>query len=122
MDLTVGQMAHVVHEANRALQRIVGDAVVSPTWWEAPLHQRDGLMHGVRRALAGATPEELHEEWVQWRTDRGWRYGLIKDDFAKTHPCLVPYDQLPAEQRVKDHLLLAIVTTLAAHLSPVESA
>ncbi len=32
---------------------------------------------------------------------------------AKTHHCLVPYAELPLEQRVKDNLYGAVVRTLA---------
>src|SRR5688572_17004294 len=102
MDLTVEQIAHVIHEANRASQRISRDAAVSPTWLEAPLSQRDSAMNGVRRALEGATPKQLHEEWVRWRAAEGWKYGAIKDEWGKLHPCMVPYDALPPEQQVKD--------------------
>jgi hypothetical protein len=113
-ELTAEQMAHVVHEANRALQRIFHDPVVSPTWDEAPRAQRDGLIQGVHMAVAGATPEELHEAWMRYRLDHGWRYGAVKDEWGKTHPCLKPYAELPEEQRVKDQLLLSIVRVLAA--------
>lgn len=40
-------------------------------------------------------------------------YGEVKDGEAKTHPCLVPYEQLPPAQRLKDDLFAAIVRTLA---------
>lgn len=114
MELTAEQIAHVVHEANRALQQIFRDPVVSPVWLEAPLSQRDSAIHGVRQAIAGASPEELHEEWVRWRKERGWKYGKVKDEWGKTHPALVPYAELPPEQRIKDDLFLAIVRMLAA--------
>lgn len=113
MELTVEQIAHVVHEANRVIQRITKDAAVSPPWLESPASQRDSAMEGVRKALEGAGPEELHEQWVQWRLERGWKYGRVKDDWGKTHPCMVPYADLPPEQRIKDDLFLAIVRVLA---------
>ncbi len=47
----------------------------------------------------------------------GWRYGLKKDPAAKTHPCLVPYWQLPAEQRRKDGLFAAIVAALTEQVA-----
>jgi hypothetical protein len=40
-------------------------------------------------------------------------YGEVKDAVAKTHPCMVPYDDLPEFQRKKDALFLAIVRVLA---------
>lgn len=34
----------------------------------------------------------------------------------KEHPCLVPYAELPPEQRQKDHVFVATVRTMAAAL------
>lgn len=42
----------------------------------------------------------------------GWGYGEVKDANAKTHPCIVPFDQLPEFQRKKDALFCAIVDAL----------
>jgi hypothetical protein len=42
----------------------------------------------------------------------GWSYGKFKDPVARKHPCLVSYDLLPQEQKMKDHLFLAVVKAL----------
>jgi hypothetical protein len=47
------------------------------------------------------------------KLSQGWRYGEVKDAVAKTHPCMVPFEQLPVEQQAKDRLLLAIVKALS---------
>jgi hypothetical protein len=106
------QIARVTHEANRALQIIQGDPAPSPPWDEAPEWQRASAIDGVNNALAGATPQESHEGWLRFKEDDGWTYGEVKDEAAKTHPCLLPYDQLPADQKIKDDLFLAIVGAL----------
>ena len=31
-----------------------------------------------------------------------WRYGPEKNSEKRTHPCLVPYEDLPAPEREKD--------------------
>jgi len=105
-------IARVCHEANRAWQIVTGDPVVSPSWDEASVDQRMSARDGVQVALAGATPEQLHESWTRNKLVNGWTFGAVKDEAAKTHPCLVPYDELPAEQRAKDALFGAIVTAL----------
>ncbi|MGL3805831.1 RyR domain-containing protein [Paeniglutamicibacter sp. R2-26] len=110
--ITALDIAQVCHEANRALQIAGGDPAPSPHWDAAHQWQRDSAVDGVAKALADATPEHLHESWCDFKTADGWTYGPTKDEAAKTHPCLVPYDQLPAEQRAKDDLFAAIVTTL----------
>ncbi|WP_225623922.1 RyR domain-containing protein [Rhodococcus rhodochrous] len=113
MSLSVGEIAHVCHEANRALQKIVGDASPSPHWEYAPADQRRSSRHGVSTALSGATPEQLHAEWCRVKHEDGWTWGPEKNPLDKTHPCLVPYADLPPEQRLKDALFHAIVATLS---------
>lgn len=107
-------IARVCHEANRAWQIVTGDPAPSPEWDTAPEWQRTSAAEGVKAALDGATSEQLHLSWVNSKLADGWTYGPVKDAQAKTHPCLVPYDQLPAEQRLKDHLFHAIVRVLSA--------
>jgi hypothetical protein len=42
----------------------------------------------------------------------GWVYGEVKDAEAKTHPCIVPFEELPEFQKKKDALFCAIVDSL----------
>lgn len=104
-------IARVIHEANRALQKVNGDPV-SPPFDEAPEWMIDSTLDGINHAQQGTTPEESHKNWMQARLNDGWVYGPEKDETTKTHPCLVPYEALPPEQKVKDALFLAIFTTL----------
>jgi hypothetical protein len=55
------------------------------------------------------TPKESHENWMKEKEDNGWVYGNEKNAEKKTHPCLIPYDNLPKEQKTKDYLFSAIV-------------
>lgn len=108
-------IARVCHEANRALQITQADPAVSPSWAEAPNWQTESAVEGVEKVLAGATPEQLHQSWCEFKLNDGWVYGEVKDADATppTHPCLVEYAELPADQRLKDDLFRAIVFTLA---------
>lgn len=115
MKFTPEQIARVAHEANRVLQIIEEDPAPSLSWNFASEEQRASVVDGVKAALAGNTPEESHENWIAFKVKHGWTYGPVKDEFEKTHPCMVPYDQLPANQQIKDHLFSAIVRTLGDH-------
>lgn len=48
------------------------------------------------------TPEEHHRNWVNYKLDRGWTLGPVKSDWKKTHPSLVPFDELPEVEQNKD--------------------
>lgn len=105
-------LAAIAHEANRHYCLSIGDTS-QPTWDDAPQWQKDSAVAGIEGALAGNTPEQQHQSWCDAKVADGWTYGEVKDPDAKTHPCLVPYAQLPEEQQRKDHLYGAIVR--AAH-------
>lgn len=66
-------------------------------------------------------PEEIellarmeHDRWMAAKLRDGWRYGLKKDGHAKTHPCLLPFDQLPREEQDKDRNAVQQIPALLA--------
>ena len=111
--MNVDNIAETCHEANRALQRQNGEQV-SPPWAASPPWVQDSARAGVLSAINGATPEELHQAWSDHKYAEGWGYGPQKDGIAKTHPCLVPYADLPETQRIKDRVFGAIVVAMVA--------
>ena len=46
--------------------------------------------------------ENVHEVWAQTRLSQGWVYGAERNDAAKTHPCLVPYEELSEDEKTYD--------------------
>ena len=106
-------VARVCHEAIRAMQMIGNEAWISPPWDDAAEWQRAAALDGVRAAKNHETPEQLHEAWCSFKRNDGWTYGLTKDPQRKTHPCLVAYGELSAEQKLKDSVVLAIVASLS---------
>lgn len=46
--------------------------------------------------------KNVHEVWAKARMDEGWTYGAQRNDERKQHPCLVPYERLPENERVYD--------------------
>ena len=46
--------------------------------------------------------KNVHEVWAQSRISQGWAYGPERSDALKTHPCLVPYEDLPEEEKDYD--------------------
>ena len=116
MQLTAEQIAHVCHEANRALQIEQGDDTipVSPLWEDLDDETRASAVEGVANILSGkvTSPEESHAEWVRFKEEHGWTRGPIKDENKKEHPLLVPYRYLPEDQRLKDALFFGIVAAL----------
>ena len=52
--------------------------------------------------LAEEMAKNVHEVWSAGRIAEGWRYGETRDDVRKTHPCLVPYEELPESEKEYD--------------------
>lgn len=55
------------------------------------------------------TPKEAHDSWMDAYIRMGWTYGPERDPKKKTHPDLVPFEQLPKDERDKDGIFLAFV-------------
>ena len=103
------------HELNRAYCQLLGDES-QPSWNDAPQWMVDSAEAGARAIIEGAitTPADSHASWMRLKLATGWSYGEVKDVVAKTHPCLVPYAELPREQQLKDLLFfLAVKSTIA---------
>lgn len=62
-----------------------------------------------RKTNVYSIPEDQHKAWVAEKKSQDWIYGEVKDANAKTHPCLVPYAELPEHQKLKDAVFQSIV-------------
>jgi hypothetical protein len=111
--MTIEGIAQVAHEANRAYCASIGDNS-QQSWADAPDWQRQSAINGVRFHIDNpkAGPSASHENWMREKVADGWKHGPTKDPEAKEHPCIVPYEHLPQEQRAKDRLFIAVVSAL----------
>lgn len=107
--------ARAAHEANRAYCLAIGDTS-QPAWDAAPAWQRMSAIVGVEGVLAGNGPRESHASWLAEKQSTGWIWGPAKDPERREHPCMVPYDELPPEQRAKDRIFVDVVTSVALAL------
>lgn len=112
-DFGVADIAKVCHEINRDYCRALGDFSQVP-WEEAPDWQKESAINGVFMHLDNpdAGPEQSHINWMEEKIRDGWVFGTTKNEHQKTHPCLVPFAQLPQEQQAKDFIFRSIVHQL----------
>lgn len=52
--------------------------------------------------LIEALAEQVHDTWASERIRNGWTYGPERCDSKKQTPLLIPYEDLPPEEKVFD--------------------
>lgn len=112
--MDIANIAFICHEANRAYCMTLGD-LSQPEWMQAPQWQKDSALKGVEFHLHNLregrkpSPSASHDSWLAQKRNEGWKFGPVKDVDKKEHPCFLPYEELPIEQRLKDYIFSAIV-------------
>lgn len=105
-------IAQQVHEVVRGLDP------QQPAWEDAPTYMRDATVAGVNACLDnGADAAESHATWCNHMRADGWVHGDSKDIEAKTHPCLIDYEDLAELHKAKDRVFVSTVKSLYASLS-----
>lgn len=113
--MTPKEIASVCHEANRAITAVTKDVPLQPPWIDAPEEMIRSSVQGVvwRMDHPTAPASAQHDEWMRSKIADGWTLGETKDSQLKTHPALVPYEQLAPGVKAKDSVFTAIVLALA---------
>ena len=52
--------------------------------------------------IADDLAKNVHEVWAQQRFAEGWNYGAEHNYDRREHPSLVPYEELPENEKVYD--------------------
>lgn len=107
-------IAQIVHATMVAFAKSIGQPGM-PAWDDAPDWMQKATLEGVAYRLANpdAPDSAQHTQWMEEKRAAGWTYGAEKDESKKTHPMMIPYDQLPEEEKRKDALFSTVVRTLA---------
>ena len=67
-----------------------------------PIDTSDVVLSEEILALCEQLAENTHDVWAIGRIAQGWTYGEKRDDALKQTPCLVPYSELPEEEKDYD--------------------
>lgn len=121
--MKIEDIARLAHNVNYVYCLHLED-LTARTWDDAPDWQKQSAIAGVEFVLKSirqgvqVAPWAAHVSWANQKVKDGWVYGEVKDPEKKTHPCLVPWEQLPAEQKVKDKLFIAVVEACSPLYAP----
>ena len=67
-----------------------------------PIDTTDVVLSEELEQLVEQMSKNVHDVWAETRIKQGWTYGEQRNDELKTHPCLVPYEELPEEEKEYD--------------------
>ena len=115
------EIAELCHEANKAYCELIGD-YSQVHWDKAEDYQHEGIFNSIVNRIADPkmTHKDGHKEWMKFRELDGWVYGKVKDTKKKTHPCMIPYDELPPSQQTKDYIFHSIVKAMQFKLNTTD--
>ena len=67
-----------------------------------PIDTSDVKLPKELEQLVEQMSKNVHDVWAETRIQQGWKYGEQHNDELKAHPCLVPYEDLPEEEKEYD--------------------
>ena len=67
-----------------------------------PMDLQDVKLPQSLEELMEQIAENVHENWARSRLDQGWVLGAERSDAKKTHPCLIPYEELSEVEKDYD--------------------
>jgi len=108
-------IAKAAHEVIRLIAEMHNEPPL-PSWEDATEEVRRATLDGVEyiKSRPDCNKSMLHDNWCARKIEDGWTFGETKDAAAKTHPCLVPFDELPSFQQEKDIVFLLTVKAALA--------
>ncbi len=72
------------------------------TYTPHPIETSDVVLPKELEPLVEEMSKNVHDVWAETRIKQGWTYGKERNDELKTHPCLVPYEELPETEKDYD--------------------
>ena len=70
----------------------------------SPIDTSDVKVPQELESLKESLAKNTHEAWAAARSRQGWTNGPLRDDTLKTHPDLIPYEDLPDEEKEYDRV------------------
>ena len=67
-----------------------------------PIDTNDIRLPDELEQLVEQMSKNVHEVWAETRIKQGWVYGEQRNDERLTHPCLIPYEELPDSEKEYD--------------------
>lgn len=111
-DSKIYNVCKLCHDKNNALM-IANGETPRGDWESLDQADKDLTYKSVKRIIDDPTitAKEIHDEWVTNKELDGWVYGPVKDVDNKTHPLMIPFDDMSDIDKEKDQSFINIVNT-----------
>lgn len=74
------------------------------TYAPKPIDTQATILSADLLQLVEHLAKNTHENWAQQRIADGWKYGVKRNDDAKEHPSLIPYEELSETEKEYDRI------------------
>lgn len=111
------KIAEILHNAVSAIPRIDGSVMVPWDALNGILKDKAAdtvalLMEKSIMFAHGMSDEYLHDIWHANMIEMGWAYGPTYSLEHKLHPSMVPFNELPDDEKIKDAIWAGIIYAL----------
>ena len=100
--MIIEKIPEIVAPSKENIQQLKTEQEKIETYIPKPVDTSDVVLNKEVIELSEKLAENVHEVWAKNRIEQGWKYGEKRDDKLKLHSCLVPYNQLPEEEKKYD--------------------
>ena len=112
MDKKIKEIAKFIYEATRIEAGWSNRSIVPEIWKQRDDKFKKQFVNIIEMYLEKdklLTPEKAHDSWVVAYEKMGWKYGEKRDVDKKTHPDMLPFNELPKDEKDKDSIFLTFV-------------
>ncbi len=106
------ERARLIYEATRIEAEWSERSIVPEQWKRRDEKFKKQFVNIINKYLLKEklpTPEEAHQSWMDSYFKMGWKYGKKRNIIKRTHPDLLPFNELPKDERDKDAIFLVFV-------------
>lgn len=83
------------------------------TYTPAPIDTASVRLPREIQGLIDHLAMSTHDTWAVQRIAEGWRFGSKRNDAAREHPCLIPYETLPdSEKRIDIEMVTETIKSI----------
>jgi RyR domain len=112
--MNIEQISKFAYSVLSAYSESIGEKQKSD-WKDLHSEKKQTFRRGVDAHMSNPdiSEEQAHDLWIDEKLTQGWKWGMEKDEKKKEHPNMVPYNELPENQKAKSTIFKSIVNNLS---------